>query len=986
MAPAAAGAAQGEVCSVRVVARFRPPVSDAECEEERPAFSVLEGEAVESADLVQRFQFDRAFSQNVSQSEVYEDVGRPIVDDVLSGYNGTVLAYGPTGSGKTFCMFGPAHSRSPSDLEGLVPRAVQQVLDHAEMSYGREDCEPLSVECSFYEVYCEQVRDFLRPKLHGLQLKEMPGGGFSVEGLTHQKICTAAEALQILRSGLKLRVAANTKLNQHSSRSHAIFSLVLRQVEPQGVKQRKLTLVDLAGSEKVRKSGSIGGMLEEAKKINSSLSTLGHVIEALADRRPHVPYRDSRLTRLLEDSLGGNCRTTLLVACSPSVVHASETLSSLRFAARAKKVENCAKINNCASTAYFTNTDRQVRERIASLRREIARLEGRLPQDVSLIASTPAAAVRSRAASASAAAVRGSSPNSRSGRVGASPTRTPQASPWRSPQTPRATPRPLHRNLEEVAKDMELAERRQPALVKSASASSFSSATDRAPASDKAPPTSSVQAAIAAAFEAQRLRQQEMPEMLPVGSGVTLIGSCKSTATGSAASSTGSAAGFSMTGSATGTPLSHYRDHQRDESPLAVAPMATVRRAVYSPLIEATSLTDHTKLGKMHRPPLLPSASVHSNMCSALSQAVSSAVSQATLSQVSSAPAAATEEEGDQVDAQRLELESQRNVTAQLSARCAQLETELTLEREARHAERERHLREAGSLRAHDPEVHSAWPPASPSRGRLAAARIATMSQSQSHSLAHALGGGSAGSQPGSLSPSRRLVRYTTPLSVQQAAPTVQPQLSQPTLRPPQPMLLAWPKSVSSAGSLPVATRVTSSVSRTPNSMAVPSRTPSSSPVRMKASTYSAPRWSVSPSPRQSGAAVPVTDASGCFVRTRSHPARRLSMASPRGSSPSIDSLPRASVVSVASSPTASLPAATPAAVAESCWPPGILGNGMSTGERWSPRRSPSASRCTPRCSAEVTSSPLSAQAAQGDSTNYAAASEVREALSKVQL
>ncbi|CAE8583001.1 unnamed protein product [Polarella glacialis] len=338
-------AGQASRCPVRVVARFRPP--------DYPAFHVEPCGAVDSADLTQHFQFDRAFGQEASQGEVYDDVGRPIVDDVLSGYNGTVLAYGPTGSGKTFCMFGPPGPRSSSVLEGLVPRAVQQVLDHCTP----DGCGPgddLRVECSFFEVYC-----------------------FSVEGLTHQQIHSADDALQILRAGLKLRVAANTKLNQHSSRSHAIFTLVLRQTDrmTESVRQRKLTLVDLAGSEKVRKSGSVGEMLEEAKKINSSLSTLGHVIEALADRRPHVPYRDSRLTRLLEDSLGGNCRTTLLVACSPSAAHISETLSSLRFAARAKKVENCARIN--ISSRSGAGAEGQLQQRIRQLKRELARLSAR---------------------------------------------------------------------------------------------------------------------------------------------------------------------------------------------------------------------------------------------------------------------------------------------------------------------------------------------------------------------------------------------------------------------------------------------------------------------------------------------------------------------------------------------------------------------------------------------------------------------------------
>ncbi|CAE6944691.1 kin, partial [Symbiodinium natans] len=229
------------------------------------------------------------------------------------------------------------------------------------------------LQCSFFEVYLERVRDFLSPKTPNPQLKELPGG---VEGLTYKEISTAAEALQILRQGLRLRVAANTSLNEHSSRSHAIFSLLLRQPQKGGIRTCKLTLVDLAGSEKVRKSGSVGGMLEEAKKINSSLSALGHVIEALSERRPHVPYRDSRLTRLLEESLGGNCRTTLLVACSSSSIHASETLSSLRFAVRARKVENSVGVTVCNSQSKQAS-DRQLERRIAQLRRELARLESR---------------------------------------------------------------------------------------------------------------------------------------------------------------------------------------------------------------------------------------------------------------------------------------------------------------------------------------------------------------------------------------------------------------------------------------------------------------------------------------------------------------------------------------------------------------------------------------------------------------------------------
>jgi len=351
-----------EVCPVRVVARFRPPVTPEERQEPSAAFVVEEG-VIESADHLHCFRLDWAFGQETNQEQLYEEVGRPVVQDVLSGYNGTILAYGPTGSGKTFCMFGP-HGHKPPPSAGLVPRAVQQVLDFVDQQHG------VTLHCSFFEVYLDKVRDFLSKAPNDF-VKESPGGDL----LSYRKITTASEALQILRLGLKLRVAANTRLNEHSSRSHAIFSLLLRQ-EDSGIRQRKLTLVDLAGSEKVWQSGSVGGRLEEAKKINSSLSALGHVIEALADRRAHVPFRDSRLTRILEESLGGNCRTTLLVACSPSQLHLTETLSSLRFAARAKKIENMVGITLRPALEVSPNT-RHLERRIAQLRRELARLEHR---------------------------------------------------------------------------------------------------------------------------------------------------------------------------------------------------------------------------------------------------------------------------------------------------------------------------------------------------------------------------------------------------------------------------------------------------------------------------------------------------------------------------------------------------------------------------------------------------------------------------------
>jgi hypothetical protein len=341
------------------------------------AFFVDDNEhSVKSKDFQHRFYFDQAFRQDTSQQQVYDDVALPLVNDVLQGYHGTILAYGQTGGGKTYCMFGP-QGPHPAALQGVVPRAARRIFEG--VCTGPDCSGVFVIECDFLEVYCETIRDLLTPGNNKLQVKEMPNKGFCVDGLTRKAVASMGEVLQILKIGLRHRAAANTRLNQHSSRSHAIFTLhVLQQTCHDTVRQSKLTFVDLAGSEKVAKSGSSGEMLEEAKKINTSLSALGHVIDALAEKRPHVPYRDSRLTRILENSLGGNCRTTLLVACSPSSAHSVESLSALRFAARAKKVCNMV----CLRKAESNADDRRLMDRICTLREELARAHQMLEQRV----------------------------------------------------------------------------------------------------------------------------------------------------------------------------------------------------------------------------------------------------------------------------------------------------------------------------------------------------------------------------------------------------------------------------------------------------------------------------------------------------------------------------------------------------------------------------------------------------------------------------
>jgi len=224
----------------------------------------------------------------------------------------------------------------------------------------------------------------------------LPQRGLYVDGLSQEPVACASEVLDVVRAGSRLRSVATTRQNQHSSRSHAVLVLTVEQRLREGTERMgKLTLVDLAGSEKVSKSECVGETLEEAKKINWSLTALGKVIDALAEQRPHVPYRDSRLTRVLEEALGGNCRTTLLVAASACSQHYDETLSSLRFATRAKKVRNHAKVNYVYSSDQLLQLVAQLQLDLARARRQVAascgvpcaglpssrRARGRLGQD-----------------------------------------------------------------------------------------------------------------------------------------------------------------------------------------------------------------------------------------------------------------------------------------------------------------------------------------------------------------------------------------------------------------------------------------------------------------------------------------------------------------------------------------------------------------------------------------------------------------------------
>ena len=298
------------------------------------------------------FTFDSIYDQDSTQVQVYENTARAAVLSVLEGYNATLLAYGQTGTGKTYTMEGFKYN-STDPQRGIVPRASEEIFKFIESSQSAN--ATFMVRASYLQIYNEYISDLLKPDRGILQIREEKRRGVFVEGLSEWAVRSPADICSLMQKGETTRATASTKMNDVSSRSHAVFIIIVEHMivgegdfqEGQEITVGKLNLVDLAGSERVRVTGATGKRLEESKKINQSLSALGNVIAALTDTKPrtHIPYRDSKLTRLLEDSLGGNCKTTMMAMISPAEDAFGESLSSIKFANRAKNIRNIPKIN-----------------------------------------------------------------------------------------------------------------------------------------------------------------------------------------------------------------------------------------------------------------------------------------------------------------------------------------------------------------------------------------------------------------------------------------------------------------------------------------------------------------------------------------------------------------------------------------------------------------------------------------------------------------
>eukprot|EP00658_Telonema_sp_P-2_P068536 TRINITY_DN5746_c0_g3_i2.p1 TRINITY_DN5746_c0_g3~~TRINITY_DN5746_c0_g3_i2.p1 ORF type:complete len:710 (-),score=156.90 TRINITY_DN5746_c0_g3_i2:260-2389(-) len=299
------------------------------------------------------FQYDQVFTEDTQQEQVYHYAIAPAVDDVLMGYNGTILAYGQTGAGKSYTMLGPPKKLRDPGIKGAIPRVCSQVFREAKNRM--EEGARVVIKCSFLQIYQESLMDMMNPSSN-LRLRETPNQGVWVDNLTQATVSSEGDLMRMVVAADKCRSVANTEMSERSSRSHSLFTLVVEQSFPDGMAiTGKLVLVDLAGSEKVHKSRASGGTLSEACGINKSLSALGNCIQALTEeRRGHVPYRDSKLTHLLKDSLGGNTKTSLVVACSPHWSNYEETLSSLRFASRALEMKVVAQVNSSRETSLAT--------------------------------------------------------------------------------------------------------------------------------------------------------------------------------------------------------------------------------------------------------------------------------------------------------------------------------------------------------------------------------------------------------------------------------------------------------------------------------------------------------------------------------------------------------------------------------------------------------------------------------------------------------
>lgn len=331
--------------SIRVFCRVRPFLSRNRRKNINPILTGLDKIVVKLSGGAKEFEFDKLFQQESSQEDIFEEV-EPILTSALDGHNVCVLAYGQTGTGKTYTMDGV------NDKPGIVPQALEKLFSHA----SRDKSSSLTFSMSMLEVYMGNLRDLLAPKpicrVHetsarcNLNIQTDPKGLVEIEGLMEVQIPDLGKAKWWYNKGRRSRSTSWTNVNENSSRSHCLtrISIIRKWDSDARTELSKLWMVDLGGSERLLKTGAIGQTLDEGRAINLSLSALGDVIAALRRKRGHVPYRNSKLTQILKDSLGDGSKVLMLAHVSPCEEDVAETVCSLSFAKRARAVESIREI------------------------------------------------------------------------------------------------------------------------------------------------------------------------------------------------------------------------------------------------------------------------------------------------------------------------------------------------------------------------------------------------------------------------------------------------------------------------------------------------------------------------------------------------------------------------------------------------------------------------------------------------------------------
>ncbi|XP_028264847.1 kinesin-like protein KIF1B isoform X9 [Parambassis ranga] len=378
--------------SVKVAVRVRP-FNSREMSKESKCIIQMQGNTTTilnpkaPKEPAKTFSFDYSYWSHTtpedpcfaSQNRVYNDIGKEMLEHAFEGYNVCIFAYGQTGAGKSYTMMG----KQEEGQEGIIPMLCEDLFEKINEDSNKEELS-YSVEVSYMEIYCERVRDLLNPKNKGnLRVREHPLLGPYVEDLSKLAVTSYTDIADLMDAGNKARTVAATNMNETSSRSHAVFTIVFTQKKHDSEtdlsteKVSKISLVDLAGSERADSTGAKGTRLKEGANINKSLTTLGKVISALAEvskkkkKSDFIPYRDSVLTWLLRENLGGNSRTAMVAALSPADINYDETLSTLRYADRAKNIKCNAVINEDPNNKLV----RDLKDEVARLK-ELLRAQG----------------------------------------------------------------------------------------------------------------------------------------------------------------------------------------------------------------------------------------------------------------------------------------------------------------------------------------------------------------------------------------------------------------------------------------------------------------------------------------------------------------------------------------------------------------------------------------------------------------------------------